>query len=99
MSYPGLPSHPQHALMQRLRNADYGFGGILTLDLGSLQAPGSSLLDMEPLSWCRNRPSHVASGVAWQFAWTLLQMLHGLRSPPQLPLTSTSVVRLLCCKR
>ena len=38
VSYPGLLSHPQHALMQRLRNADYGFGGILTLDLGSLQA-------------------------------------------------------------
>ena len=40
MSYPGLESHPQHALMQRLRNGDYGCGGILTLDLGSLQARG-----------------------------------------------------------
>ena len=32
--YPGLPSHPQHALYARQANADYGFGGLLTIDLG-----------------------------------------------------------------
>lgn len=31
VSYPGLPSHPQHMLLQRLANPGYGFGGLLTL--------------------------------------------------------------------
>ena len=32
--YPGLPDHPDHELLKRLGNPAYGFGGILTLDLG-----------------------------------------------------------------
>lgn len=31
--YPGLPSHPQHALISRLANPGYGFGGIFCVDL------------------------------------------------------------------
>jgi hypothetical protein len=38
VSYPGLPSHPQHALLRRLANPGYGSGGMLTLELGSLDA-------------------------------------------------------------
>lgn len=34
VTYPGLPRHPQHTLMQRQLNAGQGFGGLLTLDLG-----------------------------------------------------------------
>jgi len=37
VAYPGLPDHPDHELMQNLRCEDYGFGGILTLDLGNEQ--------------------------------------------------------------
>jgi cystathionine beta-lyase/cystathionine gamma-synthase len=33
--YPGLPSHPQHALARRQMR---GFGGMLSFDLGSLEA-------------------------------------------------------------
>jgi cystathionine beta-lyase/cystathionine gamma-synthase len=33
--YPGLPSHPQHALAKRQMR---GFGGMLTFDVGSLEA-------------------------------------------------------------
>lgn len=33
--YPGLPSHPDHALLERLRHPDYGHGGLLTIDAGS----------------------------------------------------------------
>ncbi|TNF22568.1 MAG: aminotransferase class I/II-fold pyridoxal phosphate-dependent enzyme [Deltaproteobacteria bacterium] len=33
--YPGLATHPDHALMRSLLNDDYGFGGMLTLDLGT----------------------------------------------------------------
>ena len=35
--YPGLQSHPQHELYQSLYNEEYGFGGLLTLDAGSLE--------------------------------------------------------------
>lgn len=35
VNYPGLPSHPDHALLRRLGNPEFGFGGILTLDLGT----------------------------------------------------------------
>lgn len=34
--YPGLPSHPGHTLFKQQMVAEYGFGGILTLDAGSL---------------------------------------------------------------
>ena len=33
--YPGLPSHPQHELLRKMANSDYGYGGIFSLDLGS----------------------------------------------------------------
>ncbi|MFN8581284.1 MAG: aminotransferase class I/II-fold pyridoxal phosphate-dependent enzyme [Gemmatimonadaceae bacterium] len=41
--YPGLASHPQHALLDRLKNDGYGYGGILALDMGN-QATAASLM-------------------------------------------------------
>jgi len=35
--YPGLESHPQHALMGRLMNPGYGYGGMLAVDVGNHQ--------------------------------------------------------------
>jgi len=32
--YPGLPGHPQHALMTKLMNPGFGFGGIVAVDAG-----------------------------------------------------------------
>jgi methionine-gamma-lyase len=34
--YPGLDSHPSHSLFKSMMNPEYGFGGILTIDVGSL---------------------------------------------------------------
>ncbi len=34
--YPGLPEHPDHALLDSLRNPDFGHGGIFALDLGTV---------------------------------------------------------------
>ncbi len=34
--YPGLPSHPGHATYREMMNEEYGFGGMLTIDVGSL---------------------------------------------------------------
>ncbi|MGB5262091.1 MAG: aminotransferase class I/II-fold pyridoxal phosphate-dependent enzyme, partial [Lutimonas sp.] len=37
MIYPGLESHPQHELFKSLYNPQYGFGGMLAFDAGSLE--------------------------------------------------------------
>jgi methionine-gamma-lyase len=36
--YPGLESHPDHARFDALANPGYGYGGMLALDAGSLEA-------------------------------------------------------------
>jgi methionine-gamma-lyase len=45
VTYPGLPGHPDHALMSELYCEDYGYGGILTLDMGT-EAAANELLDL-----------------------------------------------------
>ena len=35
--YPGLKSHPSHELFKSMMNEKYGFGGMLTVDVGSLE--------------------------------------------------------------
>jgi methionine-gamma-lyase len=45
VSYPGLSDHPDHVLMGELHCPDYGYGGILTLDMGTLEA-ANELLDL-----------------------------------------------------
>jgi methionine-gamma-lyase len=35
--YPGLEDHPQHELYRSISNPEYGFGGMMTLDAGSLE--------------------------------------------------------------
>jgi len=34
--YPGLESHPSHKLFKSMMNEEFGFGGMLTIDAGSL---------------------------------------------------------------
>jgi len=34
--YPGLKSHPSHEVFKSMMNEEYGFGGMLTIDVGSL---------------------------------------------------------------
>ncbi|MCH4553392.1 aminotransferase class I/II-fold pyridoxal phosphate-dependent enzyme [Aestuariibaculum lutulentum] len=34
--YPGLESHPSHELFKSMMNETYGFGGMLTIDVGNL---------------------------------------------------------------
>jgi methionine-gamma-lyase len=45
VTYPGLPEHPDHEMIKALHCADYGYGGILTLDLGS-EERANALMDM-----------------------------------------------------
>ena len=35
--YPGLANHPSHKLFKTMMNPQYGFGGMLTIDVGSLE--------------------------------------------------------------
>ena len=35
--YPGLVSHPSHELFSKMMNPEFGFGGMLTLDVGCLE--------------------------------------------------------------
>lgn len=32
-NYPGLPDHPHHKLMKSMMNAEYGFGGLIAIDV------------------------------------------------------------------
>jgi len=34
--YPGLKSHPGHDLYKKMMNEEYGFGGMLTIDVGNI---------------------------------------------------------------
>ena len=45
VSYPGLSRHPDYELLRELRCQDYGFGGILTLDLGT-EEKANELMDL-----------------------------------------------------
>lgn len=45
VNYPGLPAHPDHDLIRELHCPDYGYGGILTLDMGSEEI-ANALMDM-----------------------------------------------------
>ena len=35
--YPGLENHPGHETFKQMMNDEYGFGGMLTIDVGSLE--------------------------------------------------------------
>jgi methionine-gamma-lyase len=35
--YPGLESHPSHKIFKQMMNAEYGFGGMMSIDAGSLE--------------------------------------------------------------
>jgi methionine-gamma-lyase len=45
VDYPGLPEHPDHALVRELHCSDYGYGGIFTLDLDT-EERANALMDM-----------------------------------------------------
>lgn len=43
--YPGLKSHPSHKLFKSMMNKEYGYGGMLTMDIGSLEK-ANELMEM-----------------------------------------------------
>jgi len=47
VSYPGLESHPQHQLHQQLMNAEFGYGGMLAIDLGTVKKANEVMQKMQ----------------------------------------------------
>lgn len=45
--YPGLKSHPGHETMKKQVNPEYGFGGMMTLDVGSLDKANALMERMQ----------------------------------------------------
>ena len=45
VTYPGLPDHPDYELLGDLHCPDYGYGGILTLDMKT-EETANALMDM-----------------------------------------------------
>lgn len=43
--YPGLPEHPGHETFKKMYNPEYGFGGMMTIDVGSLDK-ANELMEM-----------------------------------------------------
>ena len=59
VSYPGLSDHPDHKLLSELYCEEYGYGGILTIDMGTIEQ-ANELLDLlqkrVPIRLCRGEP-------------------------------------------
>lgn len=51
--YPGLPDHPQHHLMTRIFNQEYGYGGIVALEMNSSKTANEfmRMLQMEGVGY------------------------------------------------
>ncbi len=64
--YPGLASHPDQALLARLANAGFGCGGMMTIDLGTLDRANSFMEHLQ------NRESFGFMAVSLGFAETLM---------------------------
>ena len=47
LSYPGLENHPQHKLHQSLMNEEYGFGGMLAIDFGTVAKANQVMQKMQ----------------------------------------------------
>jgi methionine-gamma-lyase len=45
--YPGLESHPQHDLIDRMKNPGYGYGGIVAVDIGDQRTADRLMIRMQ----------------------------------------------------
>ncbi len=45
--YPGLPHHPQHQHMKSMMNCQFGFGGVLAFDVGTLERANRLMVLMQ----------------------------------------------------
>jgi methionine-gamma-lyase len=46
-NYPGLPTHPDHNLLKSMMNEEYGFGGMIAIDMGTAERANSVMEKMQ----------------------------------------------------
>jgi len=46
-NYPGLPSHPDHELLNSLRNEDFGYGGMIAIDMETAERAADLMESMQ----------------------------------------------------
>ncbi len=46
-SYPGLPNHPGHEVLTKMMNKEYGYGGMIAIDLGTAEKAAEFMEEME----------------------------------------------------
>ena len=49
--YPGLKNHPQNQLMLQQMNQEFGFGGMLVIDMKTKEKANLLMEEMQPKSW------------------------------------------------
>lgn len=51
--YPGMPDHPQHKLMNEIMNKDYGYGGMIAIDMETAEraAPFMELMQKKGVGY------------------------------------------------
>jgi methionine-gamma-lyase len=47
LSYPGLVNHPQHELHKQLMNEEFGYGGMLAIDFGTVAKANQVMQKMQ----------------------------------------------------
>ena len=47
ITYPGLPDHPDHQLMKLIMNSQYGFGGMIAIDLETTDKANDFMVAMQ----------------------------------------------------
>lgn len=46
-NYPGMPSHPQHELMKSMMNEEFGFGGMIAIDMETVERASALMESMQ----------------------------------------------------
>lgn len=46
-NYPGLPNHPDHELLKSMMNSEYGFGGMIAIDMGTAEKANAIMEKMQ----------------------------------------------------
>lgn len=47
VTYPGLKDHPAHELLKKIMNPSYGFGGLLSIDMGTTEKANQLMVGMQ----------------------------------------------------
>lgn len=48
-NYPGMPEHPDHRLFNELMNEDYGYGGMISIDMKTAEKANAAMEKMQEL--------------------------------------------------